>query len=384
MVVRGERIERVVSGNLVEDAVHVIDGRGMTLLPGFIDTHVHLITGPKPADVDCAAIPRTLQGDLDGILAAGVTTMMSAGDPSVGILEVKSALRSSSLFGPDLLVTGPVFAAPGHPAGNREGFCNGQFPVSDAVSVRAEITRLAAEGIDAIKVLHDSRWQPRLDTDLLQVIVDQAHALSMPVVAHVQTMEDAQEVLFAGVDRLVHLPHLGELDSDLLDLIVRRNVPIATTVHLYAPINRADGSPVNHGEREIPAIRLSEIQAHMQEIDTRLRRLQDAGVTLAFGTDRYRGERAQQTPKEHEIETLGRALTTLEIIDTMTIGAARFLGLADEIGSIESGKRADLVLVRGNAAIDREALNAVQVVIQRGLPVFDRRDGRMKRNDKSK
>lgn len=369
VVIRGERIDRIVHGRFDGSAVQEIDGRGMTLLPGYIDTHVHLITGPKPTGVDCAAIPMTLQGDLDRILAEGVTTMMSVGDPAAGILELKAALRSANLFGPDLLVTGPVFAAPGHPGGSRENFCYGQFAVADADAARAEITRLAAEGVDAIKVLHDSRWEPKLDPALLKVIVDHAHSLSVPVVAHVQTTDDALEVLSLGVDRLVHLPHLGRLDPGLLNLIRERNIPITPTAHLYAPIRRADGIAVNHGEREIPAPRLKEVEEHMVEISGRLRVLQDAGVTLAFGTDRYRGERTQQTPMAHEIETLGKALTPLEVIDTMTINAARFLGLADDIGSIEVGKRADLVLVRGNAARDVSALDEVEAVIQRGLVV---------------
>lgn len=371
VVIRGERIDRVIDDSFEGPAVQVIDGRGMTLLPGFIDTHVHLVTGPKPADAECEQILDHLRDDLDRILAAGVTTMMSVGDPA-GILRVKSALRASTLFGPDLLVTGPVFAAPGHPGGERPGFCNGQFPVTDAVAARAEIARLAAEGVDAIKVLYDSRWPPRLEPRLLAVIVDAAHGLLIPVVAHVQTTEDAREALSLGVDKLVHLPHLGELDPQLLSLIRERNVPIATTVHLYAPIQR-EGVSLNHGEGEISAERLVEVRHHMEEIAMGLRQLQSAGVPLAFGTDRYRGEPAFHSAQWHEIETLGQALAPLDVIRIMTLDAARFIGMADEIGSIEPGKRADLVLVRGDPTVDVSALIQVETVIQRGLPVAGRR-----------
>ncbi len=126
--------------------------------------------------------------------------------------------------------------------------------------------------------------------------------------------------------------------------------------------------PVQHPSPPVAGAVTSTISArHEADLLIRYVRIVSHGVVIERGAVVVRGESTQQTPMEHEIKTLGRALTPLEIIDTPTINAARFLGLADEIGSIEPGKRAGLVLVRGKAAIDVNALNAVQLVIQRGV-----------------
>lgn len=148
---------------------------------------------------------------------------------------------------------------------------------------------------------------------------------------------------------------------------------MSSTLHLIAPIRRPGGIQVNHGEREYTASRLENTEARLAEAFAIIRTLWDAGVPIAFGTDPYRGQPASQDPWLHEIETLAMVLTPGEVIAALTINGARYLGLDDELGSLEPGKTADMVIINGDPLADLANLSNVQLVVQQGEVVVDDR-----------
>ena len=94
---------------------------------------------------------------------------------------------------------------------------------------------------------------------------------------------------------------------------------------------------------------------------------------MAFGTDPYRGQPVSQNPSAHEIETLGRVLTPSEVIAALTLNGAAYLNLDNELGSLEPGKVADIVIIDGNPLSDISDLSKVKVVIRDGSIVVDHR-----------
>ena len=104
-----------------------------------------------------------------------------------------------------------------------------------------------------------------------------------------------------------------------------------------------------------------------------IRILWDAGLTIAFGTDPYRGQNETLSPATHEIESLGKILSPTEVIAALTTNGATFLGLSDDLGSLEPGKLADIVIVRGDPLSELTDLTNVEVVIQGGRVVLDNR-----------
>ena len=360
-------------GEADQEADLVIDAHGMTVMPGMIDTHVHLITGPAPDLYACDQVIDNLDEALATLLGRGFTTILSPGDRFPGILNLRERIAAGVVTGPRLLVVGPVFSAPNHPSGERANFCGANFAAVDEESVRVEVRRLAEAGVDAIKVLYDSAWPPMPEDRIVAAIASEAHAQGIPLLAHVQTVEDASRAVQLGVDRLAHMPHIGSQDPTSLAALGTARIPMSSTLHLHAPIDRSGGIKVNHGEREYSPERLESTEAHLVDASSIIRTFWDADIPMAFGTDPYRGQPVSQNPSAHEIETLGRVLTPSEVIAALTLNGAAYLNLGNELGSLEPGKVADIVIIDGNPLSDISDLSKVEVVIRDGRIVVDHR-----------
>jgi enamidase len=356
-----------------QEADIVIDARGMTVMPGLIDTHVHLITGPAPASYDCADVIEHLDEMLAALLGRGFTTIMSPGDQFPDIMILRERIADRTVTGPRLLAVGPVGRAPNHPRAERENFCNSNFTGVDEQAIRAEVKVLAEAGVDGIKILYDSMMPPLPEDGVVAAIASEAHAHDIPLMAHVQTVEDALRAVQLGVDRLAHVPTIGPLTSEALTTFATARVPMSSTIHLIAPIRRPGGIQVNHGERQYTPDRLESAEARLAEALVMVRTLWDAGIPIAFGTDAYRGQPASQDPWVHEIETLGMILSPSEVIAALTINGATYLNLEHELGSLEPGKVADIVIVDGDPLADLSELSKVQLVIHQGQVVVDNR-----------
>jgi imidazolonepropionase-like amidohydrolase len=291
-----------------------------------------------------------------------VTTVKSASDPTDLILAIRQDLRDGTLAGPRLLVVGPAFTARGgHPASTicrGDAWCRGNraAEVESEDQARREVRRLAQRGVDAIKVVYSSGEPefktsfPKLRLEIVKAIVEEARSLGLPVTAHVTEESMALEVLAAGVSGVEHGPN-APLDFDALARALKSpERSLLPTLAVLAA--RVPPTPSLQSRSETTAA------------------LHKAGVRIVVGTD----TRLQMPPglsTIQEIELLVRAgLSPDAALKAATSVAARHLGLEKEIGTLETGMSADIVLVRGDPLRNIADLHQVEAVVQTGKVVF--------------
>ena len=338
-----------------------IDGTGKTALPGLIDVHVHMLVGITEADTR-RFIDNALKERLQAFLRHGVTTVKSASDPTDLIVGIREDLRDGALTGPRLLVVGPSLTARGgHPASTicrGDAWCrsNRASEVDSEEQARQEVRRLAQRGVDAIKVVYSSGEPefkssfPKLRLEIVKTIVEEARSLGLPVTVHVTEESMALEVLAAGVSGVEHGPN-APLNPDALAQALkspeRSLVPTLATLAARTPPTPS-------------------LQARSQTTAA----LHKAGVRIVVGTD-TRLEMPPGLSTVTEVELLVKAgLSTEAALKAATSDAARHLGLEKEIGTLETGMTADILLVRGDPIRNIGDLHQVDAVVQAGRIVF--------------
>lgn len=362
VVVRDGRIGSVSEGTSAFQGAPQIDAQGMTVMPGMIDSHMHLLVDPM-LDSDEALelwIKEQLPDVLREYLASGFTAILSNGDYYPAILQVRQRLNDGELHGPRLFVAGPAFTAPGgHPTAtlcrdNRWCRLNLTAEVADVESARTKVRELADGGVDAIKAIYDGREGsdasvPMLDDTVLAAIAEEAHALDLPTIVHAVTVDDMFRAVDLGANKLVHTPRRGSVAESQGGgyVLQAASVPVSTTVGV-ANTDAAVGALAN------------------------VRQLWDAGVTVAFGTDQTSARPAVEALAD-EVGALSIVLSPAEIITTLTRNGAAFLDLSDEMGTLEPGKLADIVIIDGDPLADISDLSNVKIVIQGGRIVVDNR-----------
>ena len=377
IVVFGERIGILTEGSETPPADLLIDAKGMTALPGFIDVHAHISSYAEFVKLDSQAaldqwLAEEVAGTLGAMLEAGVTTALSPGDHFPTIFEVSERLATGALRGPRLLAVGPAFTAPGgHPAATvcaGNSFCRSQVAaeVDDPGLARAKVREVAQAGAAAIKAVYgrSPRNLPSMDDAVLAALGEESAAQNLPLIAHVPASASVPMAVRLGVDQLVHAPWVGPVD--FAEMLRDENIGVASTVGIFARLLNDEGDLVNGFGRPLN-------EAFRRQILENVRALADAGVQIAFGTDTppmlAYGEAVLA-----EIEMLGEVLSPEEIVGALTRDAARYLGLGEEFGTIEPGKIADIVLVNGNPLKNLADFGKIAMVIKNGALVVDARD----------
>jgi imidazolonepropionase-like amidohydrolase len=302
---------------------------------------------------------------LKGFLEHGVTTVRSAADPLDLVLDLRARVADGHLPGPRILVAGPCFTAPGgHPAvtlGREDPWMRAQIAieVDDPESARREVHRLAARGVDAIKAALEAgqgpgmpETMPRLSLDVLRAIVEEAHAHNLRVTVHTHREQDVLDALAAGADGVEH----GVWDSLLggvrvADLLRSRGAHYTPTLWI-------------HGlDRKGPAFEIAK---------SNLKKLANHGVSISLGTDTLCSMPWPGRNTIQEMEYMAEAGLSPELIlRAATLQAAENLGLIGDLGTIESGKLADMILVDGNPLEDIAAMRNIRLVIKEGRIVHE-------------
>ena len=403
IIIKGEYIDRV-SGEMPEgEDIVVIDANGLTVMPGLVDMHTHptfevRMEKPKLPFPDPESMPSSdaemrefietrLPKRLNRFLEGGITTVVSAGSYWPFEIEVRERIALENLVGPRMLVSSPIFTATGgHPA---SGICSGKrwcvkklsFETDDANTAREGVRRYAKGGAQAIKLVYDSFDKthiggpnfdfPRLNKHVMTAIVDEAKGLGLPVVAHAKTVDETADVVRAGVDALVHSalmenPEFTTSDGDYLPKLVQEHdLSVTTTIRSF--YERLNSAPPKAKPR---------MQRNFDLVGPSLRAYADAGVTLMFGTD-FDGAGLDPDPAE-AVRSEARALVAagfseLEVISMATGNAWQHPMVPKDLGSIESGKVADLLILDKDPLQDISAVTRPLVVIKEGRIVFDRR-----------
>ena len=293
---------------------------GATILPGFTNAHVHNTHSD-----------RTL---LEEWALGGVTTVRDLGAP----LGQDWWVRTSDPRFTTVLYAGPIVTVPGgYPiAGN--GFPS--LAVTSPEDGRAKIEELAREGADVIKISLESHAGPILTPEETIAIVDTAHTLGLPVSVHVTAVSDLRQAVEAGVDDIAHMVR-DSVPNTLLETMVEREIAWVPTLAAIGPAGST------------------------------LRRFLDLGGVVALGNDSgYLGFDVGM-PMD-EIRALAQAgMTPMEILVASTQNAARVLRRETTLGTLEAGKQADVLVVRGDPLADLEALTDPLLVIHKGVVIRD-------------
>ncbi len=391
VVIRNGRIASVSAGNANEPGARQIDVRGMTVMPGFIDDHRHIVGADFPPGdpvqwMKEQAVPR-MQEFLDG----GFTTIQSCGDPPQQIVELQRLLNAGTIKGPRLftaafvqLARPPAGAAPGPPrvdpartdpsrGPNRP--TNAAGAISDA-ETRAAVQQLKQAGIDVIKtVLSVTPGGPEERT--LTVVIDEAKKLGLPVFTHAVSVEDTFAAVRAHPTVLVHTPHIGQLTQEQARMIAGAGIPMMSTLGVFLPAFAAenqrarartglDNTPRFRDLDPFPMETLS--SAGQGPVNARL--LWDAGITYGYGTD------TTFLPKDslaQELRALRLVFSAQDVIKILTRNAAAVIGRSKDIGTLENGKLADLVIIDGDPLASVDDLLKVKTVIKEGQIVVDKR-----------
>lgn len=312
-----------------------IDVQGATLLPGFINAHVHQAYDKET---------------LEAWAQSGVTTVRDLGAlPNVDNPPDLFAFRDEVCQDPRyarLVAAGPMITV-------TDGY--GSLPVTSPEHARQTITALLDDGADLIKIMIEDhlggRVWPMLSAEEITTIVETAHARNVPVTAHVSRSKHLELALETGVDDVAHMI-VDELPDDLVARMIENDVYWEPTLELWQCVGTLH-------------YRMKE---HFQTIDN-LRTFSQAGGKVALGTD-YGGYRCNfdlGMPMT-EIDLMLQAdMTPMQIIVAATKNAAHVCNLEEQIGTLEPGKIADILVVAGNPLEDIQALTDVQMVVHNGV-----------------
>jgi imidazolonepropionase-like amidohydrolase len=384
VVVRDGRVESIGRGAGRPPAgAEIIDAAGLTLLPGLIDCHDHLAFHgydlasrwglSEPASTRSVRTSRVIEQTL----AAGYTTVRDAGGLDAGF---RMAVDEGLIRGPRLLTAIAIISPVGgigdrvSPSGHEclvpsdpalpAGVANG------VEEVRRVVRTMIRAGADAIKCATtggaSSRpghgpGDPAFSLDEMRALVDEAHAQGRKVMCHALGGPGLRLALEAGVDSIEHGCYLDE-DPELIPMMAERRIVLAPTLLVYEYHRASKAAHVR--------ARAQALHEHHRES---VRRALAAGVRVVAGTD---AGGHGHPPNAGELPLLVSAgLSPMQAIQAATGWAAECVGLEHEIGTLEKGKRADLIAVAGDPLADVGILaevDRVRLVLRDGAVVVRR------------
>jgi imidazolonepropionase-like amidohydrolase len=373
LVVEGDRIVSVTTAGEAapKGSGTRLDGTGKWAVPGLMDMHVHL-QGGLPS--------------LQGYLYCGVTSIYDAGNDPEVIFPLRDRERKGEIDSPRIFAAGAVVTALGGHGGD------GSVTVEDFVRDRGKLDEHIARGPDLLKITQDEHgWGTRpmiryLPAELLEEIVRYYHEHGIRTTIHVSSEIRAWEAVYAGVDTLAHPVIQGPVSDRYLNMMRVKKLPQVSTLTIgdgYArlvdhpefldqPLYRATLSPQQidllrtKTRKEWEARRWTQWMKVMTPVaQENLKKLHEAGGVVVAGTDQSLG------PALHrELELLVEGgIPPLDVIGIATRNGALFLGKERDLGTLEEGKLADIVLLDANPAEDIDNLKKIHAVVKGGAVV---------------
>jgi imidazolonepropionase-like amidohydrolase len=379
IVVSGERIDSIQDGFAVPAADDtVIDLKFATLLPGLMDMHVHLDGEQSPESYTEEFFLNPGDYALRAAfyakktLLAGFTTVRNLGDSQNSTLALRKAISAGWVPGPRVYTAGGSLATTGGHAdptngqnfklmgdpGPREGVINGADDARKAVRQRYK------DGVDLIKItatggvlsLATNGQNPQFTEDETRAIIETAHNYGLKVAAHAHGTEGMKLAVRLGVDSIEH----GTFMTDEVIALMKQHgtyyVPTLSAGHFVLEKAKIPGF--------FPPVVVPKAIATGAAMTATFQRAQHAGVKIAFGTDQ--GVAAHGDNAKEFIYMTEAGMPPMKALQSATLEGARLLGIEKDLGTVEPGKFADLVAVRGDPLADIKLMTNVTFVMKGG------------------
>jgi imidazolonepropionase-like amidohydrolase len=393
VLIDGDRIVRVgpAAGITIPPDYTVIDTGGRTMMPGMIELHAHLVILGHgnygtwfpwiQKNGGATMLNRVMEISARQLLNAGVTSAVDLGTPLQSGLSIRDRINRGEIPGPRMSMSGPWLTR-----------TPGVFPPEYQIKVESpqqaaqEVEKLAAAGVDVIKA-HSG-----LTREDYQAIADAAHKHRLRVHAHVYAETDVRNALETGIDVLTHAGSAGTAppysEQMITDIVNRGRPVVITAAHrswIY-PDTAAFPERLQDPQlkKDFPADLYAEVQDSMKNWralgyfgrtdremlfrERGVKQFVESGAVIGMGTD-------SGTPLNFHTEALWReakvhvdmGMAPLRVISSLTRIGANILGKTRDLGTIEPGKMADIIVVNGNPLYDISALGHIETVIKGGV-----------------
>ena len=371
VLVEGERITRVGRGDPPGPrGARTVSLEGCTLLPGFIDCHVHLCMDAALDTFDALqAAPDplvALKGAEHALrtLRAGITSVRDLGGKNGVDLVLRDAVRNGVIPGPRMQAAGRMVCmtgGTGWPVGRQaDGPDEVRKAVREELKAGADVLKIMATGGVLTRGVDPGSTQFTLEE--LAAGVEEAHKAGRRVASHAQGTEGVKNAIRAGVDSI---EHGFFLDEEAVEMMVRRDVSFIPTLSVYTAADRAI-------EAGLPRALVDEYTSAKADHLASVRLAREAGVRVAMGTDAGTAFNLHGRNLTELTHLVDLGYTAMEALRAGTGLAAGVLGREDALGTIEPGKLADLVVVEGDPLEDIGLLleeDKIRYVFKGGRPV---------------
>jgi imidazolonepropionase-like amidohydrolase len=387
VLVENDKITAVGPGLKIPPNGKVIDLGDVTLLPGFIDAHTHLLsemdgTNLTLQDVEMlriVATQSTAQRALLGAklgredLEAGITTVRDLGNSGVnGDVALRDAISHGWLLGPRIVAATRALAAQGGQFGaltpQAQPIIEQEYvTIHGPESARQAVRQALYDGANCIKVIVNGS-PANVTLDEMKAIVDEAHTAGVKVAAHAIGDKATRIAAEAGADSI---EHAYIVPDDVLKMMAEKHiflVPTDGTLQTFEDMTFGARQP----SAEEKSRTEKEFRPFIERSRDRLRRARKMGVPIASGSDMYltmpRQNRGQASLLVFEAYSEA-GMTPMEVIQSATRNGAELLGMLDRIGTLEAGKLADIIAVPGDPLKDAKALEHAKFVMKGGAVI---------------
>ncbi|MEP3208319.1 MAG: amidohydrolase family protein [Maribacter sp.] len=403
-VVVDKGVVKTITENFIvanDDEYHIINGKGKTIMPGMIDAHVHL---SGSGAVPWKNVKTNEAYNLEAYLHSGITTVYDLGGMASDIKDLSRKVEHRKIIGPTVYHTHiPITVKNGHPIPLTKevlkwplrSFVNTLAPTIEKVEdVEETITKYLKNNVDYVKIIYDQipPGAPEMTFEVLKALIDEVHEKGYKVFVHIGSPQNAVDAVNAGADILAHGIWRGKLTAEEANTIAQSKVPVIYTLAAFInvnAINKGQFYPKSRDTLVVPKIILDPVMgkngldvesqeamnAFFDDVTDKneyllhnFKLLKERNVQMILGTDSSLPGTYAGSTYLQEIDALkAYGLSNFDILAGGTYHASRLFLEDPDFGSIEPGKKANLLLIDGNPLENIGLIKSPVTIVMNGI-----------------